>query len=151
MKTIVLSIFFVGLGSISAFAQTTPNKAAAEEGVYTLTMDRMSATVEEADRRSISTTKLPERIVEQLKYSPLAGHAIVGATEIMPPFGEEEDVQYELVLQESRPGKSGLLLVRYDFFGKLISQKEVPNKQAAPVGTAAAEGTAEVETAADQK
>jgi hypothetical protein len=139
MKTIFLTLFSIALGSSIAFGQTSPKEEpAAEEGVYTLTLDRMSAPVEAASRRTISALALPEMIVEQLKYSPLAGHTILGATEILPPFGEEEDLQYELLLQEPQPGtgKPAVLLVRYDFFGKLISQKEAPKADAAAVETA---------------
>lgn len=133
MKKFALTFVAVAFGSCVAFAQTTPQAdiASTENTVHTLTIDKMSNTAEErvekADRRALSVYELPEMVLEQLKYSELSGHTVLSVMEVQPLSGDDVSLQYELLLQDGSTQTTAepRLLVRFDEYGELVSQKEV--------------------------
>ncbi len=135
MKKLALIFIAVAFGSGVSFAQTTSKtsaKASEEKSVHSLTFDRMSNTVDEKEasvnRQALSIYELPDVVQEQLMYSELGGHTIVSITEIQPPFGHKATLQYELVLKDSEANAKNEpnLIVRFDEYGELISQKKAP-------------------------
>ena len=137
MKKIALTFVAIAFGTCVGFAQSTPQTDinSTENTVHALVVDRMSnkSQTQAAERRAISEHDLPETVVEQLQYSELAGHIILSVTEVHPEFGNNEPVEYELVLQD-RPAQSTTnisltepnLLVRFDEYGEKLSQEKVP-------------------------
>ena len=133
MKKIALTFVALAFGSCVAFAQSTPQASVAstENTVHTLTLDKMSNRVEEraekADRRALSVYELPEMVLEQLKYSELAGHTVISVMEVQPLSGDDVSLQYELLLQDGPTQTSAepRLLVRFDEYGELVSRKEI--------------------------
>ena len=135
MKKIALTFVAVAFGTCVSFAQSGPQTDinSTENTVHAVVMDNMSNKPQAAERRAISEHDLPETVVEQLQYSELAGHIILSVTEVHPQFGNNEPVEYELVLQD-RPAQSTSnisltepnLLVRFDEYGEKLSQEEVP-------------------------
>lgn len=124
-------------GSSVVFAQSSPQSdiTSTEKTVYTLTIDKMSnrPEEEEAGRRAMSVYELPEIVLEQLKYSGLAGHTVISVAEVQPQLGDEGSPQYELILQD-RPAQTTTesnltepnLLVRFDAYGEVNYKKEIP-------------------------
>lgn len=135
MKKLSLIFIAVAFGSGVSFAQTTsktPATPSEEKSVHSLTFDRMSNSIDEEEasvnRQALSIYELPEVVQEQLMYSELGGHTIVSITEIQPPFGHNATLQYELVLKDStaKAKNEPNLIVRYDEYGELLSQKKAP-------------------------
>lgn len=136
MKKIYITFLAIAFGTGVAFAQTTPQDdfAPADESVHELTFDRMSNRPDEEEEEELNTIsiyELPESVLEQLKYSELGGHTIISIIEVHARSASDAPLQYELVLQEreSADPAEPTLVVRYDQFGELLSQK----KEEAPV------------------
>lgn len=141
MKKIALTLVALAFGSCVGFAQSAPQKDT-EDSFHTLTIDRMSNQIAEDDedgRTQISIYELPETVQEQLKYSELAGHTIVSVTEVQP-LAEGAPMQYELVLLEETENTKAepALVVLFDEFGELLSQKEESTLAGIATGSPAA-------------
>ena len=131
MKKIALTLVAAVFGISVGFAQSTPQVkvASAENTVQALKIDKMSNQLEEADEQTMSVYELPELVLEQLKYSELAGHTVISVREVQSETDDKDTASlYELVLQDkaSEAVAEPNLVVRFDEYGEMVFRKELP-------------------------
>ncbi|EMR01254.1 hypothetical protein [Cesiribacter andamanensis] len=139
MKKTVLTFAALAFGMGVAFAQTTPQQE--QEPVsteQTITYDRLSNTLEEAERRVIAVEDLPEAVQEQLVSGEFSNLTILAAAELQPVANTQSPTSgllYEIAFTAqgdaaaaetaaadaqatAQPG----LLVYFDEEGKVVSR-----------------------------
>jgi hypothetical protein len=134
MKKTALTFVALAFGMGVSFAQTTPQQEEQEpvSTEQTLTIDRLSNTLEEAERRSIAVEDLPEAVQEQLVNGEFSNFTILSAAQLQPVADAQvPGLLYEIAFADAEAEVAGQpgLLVYFDEEGNVVSRLQANEEE----------------------